>query len=84
LVKLESGVIAGSSIGLNEAVRNMVERVGVDVTDAVQMASNAPASFLGLNKGRLEVDYDADFVVLDKEFNVHETIVEGNTVFRAD
>lgn len=84
LVKLESGVIAGSSIGLNEAVRNMVERVGVGVYDAVQMASNAPASFLGLNKGRLEVDYDADFVVLDKEFNVHETIVEGKTVYRAE
>jgi len=84
LVKLESGVIAGSSIGLNDAVRNMVERVGVGITDAVQMASTTPASFLGLNKGRLEMDYDADFVVLDKGFNVHETIVEGKTVYRAE
>ena len=84
LVKLESGVIAGSSIGLNDAVRNMVERVGVSVTDAVRMASGTAAGFLGLNKGRLEVSYDADFVVLDTGFDVHETIVEGKTVYKAE
>jgi N-acetylglucosamine-6-phosphate deacetylase len=82
LVKLESGVIAGSSIGLNNAVRNMVEKVGVGVADAIGMASSTPAGFLGLNKGKLDIGFDADFVVLDEAFNVVETIVEGETVYR--
>jgi N-acetylglucosamine-6-phosphate deacetylase len=84
LVRLENGVIAGSSIGLNDAVRNMVEAVGVDISDAVKMASTTPASLLGLNKGRLEEGYDADIVVLDTGFNVIETIVEGETVYKAE
>lgn len=82
LVKLESGVIAGSYIGLNDAVRNMVEKVGVGVADAIRMASSTPAGFLGLNKGKLVMGFDADFVVLTDEFNVVETIVEGETVYR--
>lgn len=84
LVRLENGVIAGSSIGLDDAVRNMVETVGVDILDAVMMASNTPAKLLGLNKGRLEEGYDADILVLDEDFNVVETIVEGETVYKAE
>ena len=83
LVKLPSGVIAGSSIGLDKAVQNMVETVGVCLPHAVQMATDSPARVLGLKtKGRLETGYDADIVVMDECFNVVETIVMGRTVYR--
>ena len=84
-IKLESGVIAGSSIGLNQAVQNMVEKVGVFLPDAIRMATDNPARLLGLKtKGRLENGYDADIAILDDGFNVLETIVEGKTVYREE
>lgn len=84
-IKLESGVIAGSSIGLNQAVQNMVEKVGVTIPDAIQMATDNPARLLGLKtKGRLENGYDADIAILDDDFNVLETIIQGETVYRVE
>jgi len=84
-IKLESGVIAGSSIGLNQAVQNMVEKVGVTIPDAIQMATDNPARLLGLKtKGRLENGYDADIAILDDGFNVLETIVKGETIYHVE
>ncbi len=85
LIKLPSGVIAGSSVGLDKAVRNMVEKVGVSLPVTVQMATATPAKVLGLDeKGRLEPGFDADIVIMDENFNVIETIVEGSTVYKRD
>ena len=85
LIKLQSGVIAGSSCGLDKAVHNMVEKVGVSLPVAVQMATDTPARIIGLDaKGRLEPGFDADIVIMDKKFNVIETIVEGSTVYKRD
>jgi N-acetylglucosamine-6-phosphate deacetylase len=84
-IKLPSGVIAGGSSGLDEAVRNMVEKVGVSLPVAVLMATDTPARVLGLDeKGRLEPGFDADIVIMDSGLDVIETIVEGSTVYRRD
>jgi N-acetylglucosamine-6-phosphate deacetylase len=83
LIKLSSGVIAGSSICLDDAIRNMVEKVGVKIPDAIQMATDTPAKALGLqDKGRLETGYDADIVVMDQSFHIHETIIKGKTMYK--
>ena len=83
LIKLSSGVIAGSSICLDDAIRNMVEKVGVKIPDAIQMVTDTPAKALGLqDKGRLEAGYDADIVVMDQSFRIHETIIKGKTVYK--
>ncbi|MBN2336537.1 N-acetylglucosamine-6-phosphate deacetylase [Candidatus Bathyarchaeota archaeon] len=86
LVKLQDGTIAGSSIRLNDAVRVMVEDAGFAVTEAVQMASSTPARLLRLSpgKGRLAEGSDADIAVTDWRFNVKETIIQGETVYRRD
>lgn len=85
LIKLPSGVIAGSSICLDDAIHNMVEKVGVTVTDAIQMATDTPAKALRLHsKGRLQEGCDADIVVMNQSFHVLETIIEGKTVFKAE
>jgi len=84
LVRLPDGVIAGSSIRLNDAVRVMVEEAGFSVSEAVQMASNTPARVLRLTpgKGKLAEGSDADVTIMDWRFNVKETIVGGDTVYR--
>ena len=42
------------------------------------MASTTPAQLVKANKGVLKVGYDADFVVVDDDFNVLKTIINGN------
>ena len=86
LAWLPGGVIAGSSIRLNDALRVMVEEAGLSVSEAVQMASTTPARVLRLTpgKGRLAEGSDADVAVMDWRFNVKETIMGGETVYRGD
>ena len=80
---LEDGTLAGSTLTMERAVKNMVELVGVPLTDAVRMASLNGAKVLGLEsrKGILAVGKDADFVLLDNNFDVHLTIYEGNVKY---
>ena len=81
---LENGTLAGSTLTMEEAVRNMVKLVGVPITDAVRMASLNGAKVLGLEhaKGILAVGKDADLVVMDDDFNVHATIYEGEIKYQ--
>jgi len=82
---LENGTLAGSTLTMEAAVKNMVELVGVPLTDAVRMASLNGAKVLGLEhkKGILAVGKDADLVVLDKDFYVQMTIYEGAVRYSA-
>ena len=77
---LYDGTIAGGCRPLIRGVKKAVE-YGIDFWDAVKMASETPARSLGLNKGRLEVGYDADIVVLNADLSVYATIVDGRLVY---
>ena len=67
-----------------ELVKNLVEKVGVSLTEAVDFASANPAKNLGLynERGSIEVGKRADITVLDKDYNVLYTIVGGNIVYK--
>jgi len=82
---LENGTLAGSTLTMEAAVKNMVELVGVPLTDAVRMASLNGAKVLGLEhkKGILAVGKDADLVVLNRNFDVQMTIYEGGVKYNA-
>jgi N-acetylglucosamine-6-phosphate deacetylase len=82
---LENGTLAGSTLTMEAAVKNMVELVGVPLTDAVRMASLNGAKVLGLEhkKGILAVGKDADLVVLNRNFDVQMTIYEGVVKYNA-
>ncbi len=66
------GVLAGSNLSLHNAIAVMMRQVGIGLTDALQMASHAPALALGLEGqvGRLRMGARADFVQLDGDSNV--------------
>jgi len=53
------------------------------MTDAINFATMNPAKNLGIfdHKGSIKETKDADFAVIDKEFNVYMTISEGHVVF---
>src|SRR5256714_1117437 len=63
---LQNGTLAGSTLTLDRAVRNVVQLCGVPLHDAVYMASAVPAHAIGLGgrKGQIRAGYDADFTVL--------------------
>ncbi len=79
-----SGLLAGSTIRLYDAVRNMVELAGVPLAEAVEMASSTPASIIGISdrKGCLKPGMDADLTVLDHYYSVLLTMVGGKIVYK--
>ncbi len=60
------GTLAGSDLDMATAVRNCCA-LGIDLGEALRMASLNPASFLGLDDriGRIAPGYEADLVALD-------------------
>lgn len=83
---LPGGTLAGSTLTMEQAVKNMVTLVDVPVTDAVRMASLNGAKVLGLEhqKGIINVGKDADLVVMDKDFEVLLTVYEGSIKYAKD
>jgi N-acetylglucosamine-6-phosphate deacetylase len=79
------GTLAGSALDMAAAVRNSIAQAGVDLTEALRMASTYPADFLGLGAthGRIASGYQADFVVLDEALNAMQTWIRGRCVHRA-
>ncbi|PYZ95940.1 N-acetylglucosamine-6-phosphate deacetylase [Alteribacter lacisalsi] len=80
---LGDGTLAGSILKMNEAVRNMIAFTGCSFEEAVRMAAFNPAKQLGIEgeKGSLDAGKDADFVILDEDFEVLETYVAGRKVY---
>jgi len=81
---LESGRLAGSTIRLCDAVRNIVEFTDSSIAEAVEMATSTPARIVGVDdrKGSLVPGMDADITVLDRDLSVMLTMVEGRIVHR--
>jgi N-acetylglucosamine-6-phosphate deacetylase len=78
----ENGLLAGSVLRLNEGVRNVIHWTGVEIWEAINMASLNPARSLGLENeiGSLAEGKKADIVVFDSGFNPVETWLHGRRV----
>ena len=72
----EDGKLAGSTSSLFDCVKVAIS-FGIPEEDAVMMASENPARQMGLNKGRIEIGYDADFIIVDDSFNLIKAIARG-------
>jgi N-acetylglucosamine-6-phosphate deacetylase len=64
-----------------DAVHNAVKWLGIDLGDALVMASRTPAMFLGLGRelGAIIRGYRADLVAFNSRFEVIETWVGGRS-----
>lgn len=78
-----SGHLVGSILTMIKAVENVVTCCGVDIVDAVNMASLNPARLFGVvhKKGTIAPGKDADIVVFDKNFDVKMTMIRGRIVY---
>ncbi|MFA5093808.1 MAG: N-acetylglucosamine-6-phosphate deacetylase [Candidatus Omnitrophota bacterium] len=81
--RLRNGSLAGSVIGLNDAVRNVMKFAGISLPEAVKMVTANPARLLSIDgrKGSLEAGKDADIVVFDRNIDVKFVSVKGRIVF---
>lgn len=81
---LEDGTLAGSTLTLPNAVKNMITTAGAKITEALRMASLNGAKVLSIEdkKGILASGKDADIVVLDDSFNVDMTIMMGKVRYQ--
>ncbi|MFS1523717.1 N-acetylglucosamine-6-phosphate deacetylase [Microbulbifer sp. 2304DJ12-6] len=74
------GSLAGSAIGLADAVRYCHREVGLPLAECLRMASLYPASFLGLQDslGRLAAGVPANLTWLDGGLQVRKTWLAGD------
>ena len=72
-----SDTLAGSSISMLDALRNVV-KFGLPLADAVYAASTAPADAAGLvDVGSIKVGKCADLLILDQDLNLKAVYVDG-------
>jgi N-acetylglucosamine-6-phosphate deacetylase len=73
------GTLAGSDLNMASAVRNTVNKVGLELEEALRMASLYPAQFLRLDQqlGRIASGFQADLVLLDEYLIVQQTWIKG-------
>ena len=81
--RLRNGALAGSILKMNQAVKNLVLKLDVPFTDAIDFATINPAKNLKIDSevGSIKVGKNADLVVLDGEFNVMLTLRNGKTIY---
>lgn len=82
-LKDDPSTLAGSVLTMDMAVGNTMNMLGLSIVDAVTMASATPSAVLGLEdrKGRIEVGYDADIVLLDRIYQTEMTILQGEIIY---
>jgi len=84
IATLEDGTLAGSTLTMDKALKNMVRSVGIPLEDAVKILTYNPARVIKADDiGIIKEGCRADFAILDKDFNVKYTIVGGKVVYRA-
>ena len=73
---LPNGTLSGSALTMMKAVKNCVDHVGINIEEALRMASLYPARILGIDDktGLIERNYEATFVVFDNDMNVIDVI----------
>jgi N-acetylglucosamine-6-phosphate deacetylase len=81
-VRLPDGTLAGSTLTMDQALRNLVLELGLEIADASRRVSTHAADYLGLDdRGRLVVGAWADLVVVDRlDLRLQRVVVEGEEI----
>lgn len=76
VAKTADGAIAGSTTTLFECVQRAI-KFGIPENEAYKMASSTPAEYMGINKGKIQVGYDCDLLILNPDGTIRTVIIEG-------
>jgi N-acetylglucosamine-6-phosphate deacetylase len=83
LARGDRGQLAGSTLTLDQALRNAAAFSGLALEQALPMATRLPAASIGLagKKGVLQPGADADVILFDPAGTVQGCVVAGNPIF---
>ncbi len=81
----DTGRLCGSTLPVIRGIRNLAENLHLPLTEIVKMSSRNPAQVYGApQKGRLAACMDADFIIIDEDYQVLKTFSEGRCVYDAE
>jgi N-acetylglucosamine-6-phosphate deacetylase len=81
-VRTVDGVLAGSALELDRAVRNLIAYTDCSLTDALATVTSTPADLLGLpDRGRIRVGARADLTIVDPTGHLQRTVIGGETAW---
>ncbi|AEH52008.1 N-acetylglucosamine-6-phosphate deacetylase [Pseudothermotoga thermarum] len=78
-----SDTLAGSTLTLDQAIKNLVLNLNLDLKSALTMATLNACLASNLRCGTIQVGMPADLVCFDEELNVVATFVDGKLVYSA-
>lgn len=74
-----TGTLAGSDLDMLAAVKNTVEMVGIDLDEAIQMATQYPADMMGESDlGAIKVGHKASMILIDDNFQQLRSWIDGS------
>ncbi len=77
-VRLADGTLAGSALTMDQALRNLVQVLGLSIVEAAQRVSTYAADYVGIaDRGRLVPTAWADMVVFDADLKLLNVVLEG-------
>jgi N-acetylglucosamine-6-phosphate deacetylase len=83
-VRLADGTLAGSTLTMDQALRNLVA-LGLSLREASLRVSTHAADYLGLqDRGQIDEGFHADLVVLDRDLALQRVLVEGEDIDLTD
>ena len=81
----DTGRLCGSTLPVIRGIHNLAENLHLPLTEIVKMSSRNPAQVYGApQKGRLAAGMDADFIIIDEDYQVLKTFSEGRCVYDAE
>jgi N-acetylglucosamine-6-phosphate deacetylase len=83
VARTDAGGLAGSTLTMDQALRNVMKFADISLSEALPMATRVPAAAMKLenHKGSIAPGFDADIVVLDETNHVRLTMVGGRVVY---
>ncbi|AIO19396.1 N-acetylglucosamine-6-phosphate deacetylase [Candidatus Izimaplasma bacterium HR1] len=77
--RLEDGVLAGSTLFMNEAIKNMQDITECGIYELIKMSSSNPAILHNVydRKGSIKVGKDADLLVIKDDLSIDEVYCKG-------
>ncbi|MFH7835318.1 MAG: N-acetylglucosamine-6-phosphate deacetylase [Candidatus Aenigmatarchaeota archaeon] len=80
--RVDTGDLAGSTLTMDKAVKNMVNEIGLSIEDAIKMATINPAKVIGeKERGFIFPGVIANLIILDEKLNVIATFIKGKKVY---
>jgi len=77
-----TNTLAGGTLKFNKGLQNLIEKALIPVDWAINMVTLNPARYLGVDdrKGKICAGYDADLVVLDRDYEVVQVYHQGKGI----